>query len=81
MKKVAVIWSSPNKNGLTASAKEQISKGISEGGAEVCEIHLNSKNINHCRAFGNGWGTCNKNGSCVIIEFFVSFHTGLDSKI
>ncbi|WP_154662914.1 hypothetical protein [Ruminococcus albus] len=24
MKKVAVIWSSPNKNGLTASAKEQI---------------------------------------------------------
>ncbi|SCY15361.1 hypothetical protein [Butyrivibrio sp. INlla14] len=27
MKKVAVIWSSPNDDGLTASAKEQFMKG------------------------------------------------------
>ena len=77
MKKVAVIWSSPNKNGLTASAKEQISKGIADAGAEVCEIHLNSKNINHCRACGNGWGTCNKNGSCVIGDDFADIYNTL----
>ena len=28
MKKVAVIWSSPNKDGLTASAKNQFAAGI-----------------------------------------------------
>jgi len=77
MKKVAVIWSSPNKNGLTSSAKEQISKGIVEGGAEVCEIHLNSQNINNCRACGNGWGTCNKNGSCVIGDDFADIYNTL----
>jgi multimeric flavodoxin WrbA len=74
MKKVAVIWSSPNKDGLTASAKESISKGLSEAGVEVCEIHLNSKNINHCRACGNGWGTCNKNGSCLIKDDFADIY-------
>ena len=70
MKKIAVIWSSPNTDGLTASAKEQFVKGIREAGAEVAEIHLNSKNIEHCRACGNGWGTCNKLGSCVIKDDF-----------
>ena len=77
MKKVAVIWSSPNKDGLTASAKESISKGLSDAGVEVCEIHLNSKNINHCRACGNGWGTCNKNGSCVISDDFAEIYSTL----
>ena len=32
MKKVTVIWSSPNKDGLTASAKEQFLKGLVEAG-------------------------------------------------
>ena len=41
MKKVAVIWSSPNTDGLTASAKNQFIKGLAEAGAQVEEIHLN----------------------------------------
>ena len=28
MKKVAIIWSSPNKDGLTASAKNEIMRGL-----------------------------------------------------
>ena len=70
MKKVAVIWSSPNEDGLTAAAREKIAAGLREAGAEVTEIHLNRKKIEHCRACGNGWGTCNKTGSCVIRDDF-----------
>ncbi len=36
--KVAVIWSSPNDDGLTASATDRIIKGLTEAGAEVEEI-------------------------------------------
>ena len=74
MKKVAVIWSSPNKDGLTASAKEQIAGGLKDAGVEVQEIHLNEKKIEHCRACGNGWGTCNKLGTCVIQDDFAEIY-------
>ena len=77
MKSIAVIWSSPNTDGLTASAKEQFIKGIREAGAEVTEIHLNKKHIEHCRACGNGWGTCNKLGSCVIKDDFAEIYKTL----
>ena len=70
MKKVAVIWSSPNIGGLTASAKDRFINGLKSAGADTEEIWLNSKKIEHCRACGNGWGTCNKNGSCVISDDF-----------
>ena len=70
MKKVAVIWSSPNGDGLTASAKDRFAEGIRDAGAEVCEIALNRKKLEHCRACGNGWGTCNQKGTCVIPDDF-----------
>ena len=77
MKKVAVLWSSPNIDGLTASAKDSFIKGLTEAGAEVTEIHLNRKNLEHCRACGNGWGTCNKTGSCVIQDEFADIYQTL----
>ncbi|MCR5108456.1 MAG: flavodoxin family protein [Lachnospiraceae bacterium] len=77
MKKVAVIWSSPNTDGLTASAKDQFLNGLKEAGAEAEEIHLNSKYLEHCRACGNGWGTCNKTGSCVIQDDFAGIYKTL----
>lgn len=80
MKKVAVVWSSPNKDGLTASAKEQFLKGLNEAGADIEEIHLNSKHLEHCRACGNGWGTCNKTGSCVIQDDFAGIYKTLSES-
>ncbi len=77
MKKVAAIWSSPNTDGLTASAKNRIISGLEEAGAQVQEIHLNRKNIEHCRACGNGWGTCNKTGACVIKDDFAGIYQAL----
>lgn len=70
MKKVIVLWSSPNTDGLTAASKDQFIKGLTDSGTSVEEIHLNKIHLEHCRACGNGWGTCNKNGSCVLKDDF-----------
>ena len=77
MKKTAVIWSSPNVDGLTASAKDQFVDGLRASGIQVEEIHLNRKRIEHCRACGNGWGTCNKKGTCVIQDDFAGIYQAL----
>ncbi len=77
MKRVAVVWSSPNTDGLTASAKDQFARGLSDAGAQVQEIHLNRQNIEHCRACGNGWGACNKKGTCVIQDDFAGIYRTL----
>ncbi len=77
MKKVTVIWSSPNVDGLTASAKKRFIDGLNTSGVQVDEIHLNRKKIEHCRACGNGWGTCNRKGSCVIQDDFAEVYQSL----
>ena len=77
MKKVAVIWSSPNKDGMTASAKNEFISGLTAAGAQTEEIHLNSRNIEHCLACGRGWGTCIKNGTCVIEDDFAEIYRAL----
>jgi multimeric flavodoxin WrbA len=74
MKKVVILWSSPNTDGLTASAKDQIAKGLIDAGTDVEEIHLNKMHLEHCKACGNGWGTCNKNGSCLLKDDFADIY-------
>lgn len=64
--KVTVIWSSPNTDGLTAAAKDSMIAGLRKAGAEIDEIHLNRMKVDHCKACGNGWGTCNKTGNCAL---------------
>lgn len=77
--KIAVVWSSPNKNGLTASAKDSFLSGLLKSGAEVEEIHLNEKKLEHCRACGNGWGTCRANGHCVLKDDFEEIYQTLEN--
>lgn len=77
MKKAAIVWSSPNEDGLTASAKDQFAKGLSDAGAQIMEIHLNKKKLEHCRACGNGWGTCSKKGACLIQDDFAEIYRTL----
>ena len=77
MKKAVIVWSGPNVDGLTASAKDQIMKGLTDAGAEVTEIHLNKKRLEHCRACGNGWGTCRTKGACVIQDDFADIYQTL----
>lgn len=68
--KIAVVWSSPNVDGLTASAKNQMIGGMKNSGVEIDEIHLNRIKMEHCRACGNGWGTCRSEGECVLQDDF-----------
>ena len=75
--RVAVIWSSPNVDGLTASAKNQMITGLTKAGVEVDEIHLNRCKIEHCRACGNGWGQCRAEGKCVLPDDFANVYDRL----
>ncbi len=75
--KISVIWSSPNTDGLTASAKNAFVSGIGRHGTEVEEVHLNTRNIAHCRACGNGWGTCLSKGDCVLEDDFAAIYRSL----
>jgi len=77
MKKVAIVWSSPNTDGLTASAKDRIMGGLEAAGIQTEEICLNRKKLEHCRACGNGWGTCRTKGSCVIGDDFAEIYRTL----
>ena len=77
MKKVTVLWSSPNADGLTASAKDRFARGLELCGAEVREICLNRMKIEHCRACANGWGTCRQKGVCVIRDDFEDIYRAL----
>lgn len=75
--KIAVLWSSPNQAGLTASAKERMIAGMQRAGAEIVDIHLNRKHIEHCRACGNGWGTCAAKGVCALRDDFAEIYDTL----
>ena len=77
MKRVAILWSSPNPDGLTASAKDQVRKGLTDAGTRVTEIRLNAMKLEHCRACGGGWGTCNQDGTCVIRDDFADIYRTL----
>ena len=53
MKKVVVLWSSPNKDGLTASAKDQFVKGLTEAGTElegIIAVHAETDGVHAIRA-------------------------------
>ena len=77
MKKVVVLWSSPNTDGLTASAKDAFIGGLRDAGASVEEIHLNARKLERCRACGDGWGRCAKAGECVIRDDFAEIYQKL----
>ena len=68
--KIAVLWSSPNTDGLTASAKNAFLHGLKAAGAQIDEIHLNKLHMELCRACRNGWGLCADQGQCWIKDDF-----------
>lgn len=78
MKKVVIIWSSPNTDGLTASAKNMFVSGLADRGIQAEEIHLNAMKIEHCRACGDGWGTCRDDGTCIIQDDYASIYQKLE---
>ncbi|MBE5780456.1 MAG: flavodoxin family protein [Clostridiales bacterium] len=73
---IAIVWSSPNGNGLTASAKNAVLEGIQKQGMEYQEYHLNTMDVNTCLACSTGYGLCKAEGSCVLEDDFQDlYHT------
>ncbi|MBR0138790.1 MAG: flavodoxin family protein [Firmicutes bacterium] len=77
MKNIVVIWSSPNRDGLTASAAHSLIKGMEKGGASVEEVWLNGLDMQHCMACGTGYGACRSEGACVLADGFQELYDKL----
>ena len=75
--KVAVITSSPNKDGLTAACGNAAKRGVEQAGAEVDLIDLNTFEVGRCRACGTGWGTCRADYICQTKDDFQGLHRRL----
>ncbi len=71
---ILVVWSSPNTDGLTAAAANQVVQGIRDAGKEAEVIHLNRKKIGACNICGDGWGTCRTKGECVLKDDFAEVY-------
>ncbi len=71
---VLIIWASPNEDGLTAAAKDQVMKGISATGAQAEVLNINKSEIQRCLICGDGWGTCKSDGSCIIKDDFAGIY-------
>ena len=56
MEHVLLIWASPNRDGLTAAAKNAVLRGLAAGGARADEVWLNHCAMQRCMACGDGWG-------------------------
>ncbi len=64
--RVIAVQSSPNVDGLTATAAQAALDGAAQAGAEGELVHLCQYNIERCRQCENGWGRCLREGLCVI---------------
>ncbi len=71
---VLVVYSSPNKDGLTAACSAAAVDGAQQAGAEVEEVRLNDLDVGLCHACGNGWGTCLPDHTCQVEDDFQALH-------
>jgi len=62
--KVLGIYTSPNRDGLTAAMVQAALRGAEKAGAEVELLRLLDHRIQACRQCGNGWGICRNEGKC-----------------
>ena len=53
---ILVVWASPNQDGLTSAAKDNILKGLSEAGGEAEALHLNKRTSGVAGRAGMGGG-------------------------
>jgi len=69
-----VLTSSPNIDGLTAACTSAALEGIRQAGSSADEIRLNDYRVGMCEACGNGWGTCQADHSCQVLDDFQALH-------
>lgn len=74
---IAILWASPNDNGLTAACAHAAEQGITAAGGQCKLFKLNELNINACKACGTGWGTCRQDHACQVADGFQALHEEL----
>ena len=75
--RVAILTSSPNKDGLTAACGDAAKRGAEGAGAAIDAIDLNSFDVGRCRACGTGYGTCRTDHRCQTQDDFGHLHERL----
>ncbi|MEJ5311071.1 MAG: flavodoxin family protein [Anaerolineae bacterium] len=71
---VLVIQSSPNDDGLTAACAAAAAEGVREAGGIAEEIRLNTLDVGMCQACNRGWGTCQAEHACQVVDDFQALH-------
>lgn len=72
--KIALIYSSPNPDGLTAACASAAADGLRLAGAAYDEIRLNDFQVGACQACDNGWGDCLARHECRVQDDFQALH-------
>jgi multimeric flavodoxin WrbA len=72
--KVFVYSSSPNFDGLTAACAKAAVEGVLQTGNEAEEIRINDLKIGSCEACDDGWGTCQEDHLCEVLDDFQALH-------
>ena len=75
--KIAILTSSPNKEGLTAACANEAKAGALLNDAQISLISLNDLNIPSCSACNNAWGSCRDQHVCQIKDDFEETHISL----
>ncbi len=71
---ILLIYTSPNRDGLTAACAAAAAEGAHGAGAAVEEIRLNDLDVGLCQACNNGWGTCLPEHRCQVEDDFQALH-------
>jgi len=72
--KVMVVYSSPNKDGLTAACANAAAEGVRQAGGEAELVCLNDLQIAHCYSCQDGWGKCRSEHECGRPDEFQPLH-------
>jgi multimeric flavodoxin WrbA len=71
MTKIICLSGSKDRNGRTAGAINAIIKGTERAGVKTESFFLPELDLQHCRQCdANGWGSCRRDGYCVIDDDF-----------
>jgi multimeric flavodoxin WrbA len=74
---VIVISASPNQDGLTAACMTAALEGVQLAGGQPEAVRLNDLHIGQCQACNKGWGTCQSDHECQVLDDFQALHARL----
>ncbi len=71
---ILILYSSPNDDGLTAACAEAAAAGARQAGGNVETVCINDLDLHHCQACERGWGTCQAEHRCQLLDDFQALH-------